>query len=82
MLSVKGKFQNGVALPDQNVEGREGRPVIITFVDDSDQAVEPVGGETGYAALNRLIEECQVDSGLTDLAHQHDHYLYSTPKQP
>jgi hypothetical protein len=27
-----------------------------------------------------LIEECTVDTGIPDLAHQHDHYLYGKPK--
>jgi hypothetical protein len=28
-----------------------------------------------------LILECQVDTGIPDLASQHDHYLYGTPKK-
>lgn len=38
--------------------------------------------DAGYQALTELIEECQMDTGITDLAHQHDHYLYGTPKKP
>jgi len=38
--------------------------------------------DTGYEALTELIEKCQMDTGITDLAHQHDHYLYGTPKKP
>ena len=37
--------------------------------------------ETGWEALTKLIEECQMDMGIPDLAHQHDHYLYGTPKR-
>lgn len=38
--------------------------------------------ETDYDALSRLLEENQMHTGVTDLAHQHDHYLYGTPKRP
>ena len=34
-----------------------------------------------WDSLMRLIEECQMDTGIEDLAHQHDHYLYGTPKR-
>jgi hypothetical protein len=36
--------------------------------------------DADWAALARLIEECTVDTGIPDLAHQHDHYLYGKPK--
>lgn len=31
--------------------------------------------------MGKLIETCSMDTGITDLAHQHDHYLYGTPKK-
>jgi hypothetical protein len=36
---------------------------------------------TDWDALTALIDSCQMDTGITDLAHQHDHYLYGTPKR-
>ena len=36
MISVKGKFQNGVALPLEHVkDSREGQTVIITFLEEN-----------------------------------------------
>lgn len=32
--------------------------------------------------FNRFLEENLIDTGIPDLAHQHDHYLYGTPKKP
>ena len=29
----------------------------------------------------KFIEENFIDTGITDMAHQHDHYLYGTPKR-
>jgi predicted transcriptional regulator len=37
--------------------------------------------EAGWAALMELVEKSQMDTGITDLAHQHDHYLHGTPKR-
>lgn len=37
--------------------------------------------ETNYDALTKLLRENQMDTGIPDLAHQHDHYLYGTPKR-
>jgi hypothetical protein len=31
--------------------------------------------------LNRLLEACAVETGIPDLAQEHDHYLYGTPKR-
>ena len=87
MLAVKGIFQNGIARPTEPVNGREGQPVIITFLEESDGAGETDATpsleeiEVGWEALMKLVEECQVDTDIPDLAHQHDHYLYGTPKK-
>jgi hypothetical protein len=37
--------------------------------------------EAGWAALMELVEKFQMDTGIADLAHEHDHYLYGTPKR-
>lgn len=82
ILSVKGEFHNGVASPLTKVEGRDGQQVIITFLDeaavDRNGSVQP---EDDWDAMMKLIDECQTNSGIGDLAHQHDHYLYGIPKR-
>lgn len=82
MLSVKGTFQNGVAHPIEPVEKHEGHPVIITFLEEeiisvSSGAVE----EEAWDTLSRLVEDCGVETGISDFAHQHDHYLHGKPKK-
>jgi hypothetical protein len=79
MLSVRGIFRAGVAEPTDPVDGRDGQRVIITFVDEN--APEAQGGEVAWSTLEQLVEDCAVDTGIPDLAHQHDHYLYGTPKR-
>ena len=31
--------------------------------------------------FDQIIEENQVSTGISDLSHQHDHYIHGTPKQ-
>jgi hypothetical protein len=86
ILTIKGIFQDGVARPSEPIEGREGQQVIITFLDEEPARPAPSPGEkekgdAGWNGLMQLIEDCAVDTGIDDLAHQHDHYLYGTPKK-
>jgi len=80
MLSVKGVFQNGVVLPIQPVEASDGQRVIIIFLDEGAISSWLSVNESDWDALLQLVEECAVETGIADLAHQHDHYLYNKPK--
>lgn len=31
--------------------------------------------------FDQIIQENQVSTGISDLSHQHDHYIHGTPKQ-
>jgi ssDNA-specific exonuclease RecJ len=31
--------------------------------------------------LENLLEECQVETGISDFSYQHDYYLHGTPKR-
>lgn len=82
MISVKGVFQDGVAKPIDVVEGRDGQVVIITFLEEKETPQELVTEQDGdWDVLSQLIEECRMSTGVSDLAHQHDHYLYGTAKR-
>ena len=80
MLSIKGRFEKGIIRPLEPVEdARDGQEVIITFVDES--GAIPTNGDAAWDALTNLLQKSSVDTGVSDLAHQHDHYLYGKPKQ-
>jgi len=81
MRSVKGTYQNGVVLPAEPVDGRDGEEVIITFV-DPDDARQPPASDADWDRLLRLVADCKMETGISDLAHQHDHYLHGAPKKP
>ena len=31
--------------------------------------------------FDQIIQESQVSTGISDLSHQHDHYIHGTPKR-
>jgi hypothetical protein len=78
MLTVKGKVKNGRILPLEQIdEAFEGREVIIGFVEEKE--VRSNGDD--WQKLFHAIEENQFEGETTDLAHQHDFYLYRTDKR-
>jgi len=81
MLSVKGTFQDGVAYPAEPIAERNGQVVIITFLEEDNLPTQPTTNKAAWDALQQLVEDCAVETGISDLAHQHDHYLYGQPKQ-
>lgn len=84
MQSIKGIFKDGVVYPNETITYPEFHPVIITFLDVPTDTTNISVSEEKYQAewdkLLSLVENCQMETGITDLAHQHDHYLYGTPK--
>jgi hypothetical protein len=83
MLAVKGVFEQGRARPIHKVQGREGQPVIITFLEEpvAIDAVAQDKTEDAWLALSQLVDSCAVETGITDLAHRHDDYLHHTPSE-
>ncbi len=91
MLTIKGRFEGGVIHPAEPVAALDQEEVLITFLNE--RPASPVGSvqkanvedaseiDAGWEALTALINECQVDTGIEDLAHQHDHYIHGTPKR-
>lgn len=78
MLAVEGTFQEGVVCPNKPIAGRNGQKVIIVFLQ---QENEPPIEDSAWGDFAQLLKDCQVQTGISDLAHQHNHYLYGTPKQ-
>lgn len=81
MLAVKGVFEQGQARPVRRIQGREGQPVIITFLDEPAEPLDAAQFDTdnGWQSMVNLIDSCAVETGVRDLAHRHDDYLHHTP---
>ncbi len=66
--------------------GNSGAPVtpesgLHLRMPEADRKDKPKVMATDYDRLTKIINENQMDAGIEDLAHQHEHYLYGTPKQ-
>lgn len=83
MLAVKGVFEKGRARPMQKILGREGQPVIITFLEEpvAPEAVSQDDTEDAWLALSQLVDSCAVETGIPDLARRHDFYLHHSPAE-
>ncbi|MDQ3813996.1 MAG: hypothetical protein M3347_08595 [Armatimonadota bacterium] len=71
-----------VLLPEELPGETNGSPAAADIADtvDTDDAAAQARAED-WEQLRQLIRECAVHTGIGDLAHQHDHYLYGTPKR-
>ncbi|WP_202924895.1 hypothetical protein [Myxacorys almedinensis] len=78
MLSVEGTFQGGIVQLVQPIAGRDGQRVIIIFVQEESESGIP---DSAWNDFTLLLKDCQMNTGISDLAHQHDHYLHGTPKR-
>ncbi len=77
MLEVKGKVHNGAVLPLEPISDFYEGKVVITLAEDEQESEN----QKGWKRLMTVIEENQIDADITDLAHNHDHYLYGTAKR-
>lgn len=81
MLSVRGTFRNGVAQPSHPITDHDGQSVIITFLDGASSRSEPQHNGSDWDALDELINDCKIETGISDLAHEHDHYVHAKSKK-
>jgi len=79
MKTFKVHFDGSVLVPDEPVDLPLNRPLELNVVSLGHPSDAP-------AALDKLValaENCPARaSNPADLAAQHDHYLYGTPKRP
>jgi predicted DNA-binding antitoxin AbrB/MazE fold protein len=78
MRSVEGILQNGVIQLNQPISGRDGQKVLIVFLQEKQ---EPMIPNSAWKDFAQILTQCQVSTGIPDLAHQHDYYLHGTPKR-
>ena len=82
-VTVKGTYRDGtVELSDElsaSINRRDGQSVIVTFLEDSDEGEDI--DDSAWSKLDEILANCQVSTGIKDLAAQHDHYIHGTPKR-
>ncbi len=76
MKTLKAHFDGKVFVPDEPVDLPVNRPLELSVV-SADKL------PAALDALAALAQSLPARAGdRTDLAAQHDHYLYGTPKRP
>ncbi len=83
MLTIKGRVKDGVVYPAEPVTSYDEEDVLITFLNEQVQLQDAQREEvpTDWDALDRIIDANQMETGIPDLAHQHDHYIHGKPKR-
>ena len=76
-MTVKAIYENGVFRPWEPVHLAE-RTEVEVFIPAAPSL--DVDDPSGWKAAEALIGF--IDDAPADMAEQHDHYLYGTPKRP
>ena len=77
MIALKGHYDGKVIVPEGPVDLPTGEPLLITL-----KLMRKGKRTKRKSALQWMVDNSVADDGLpADLAHEHDHYLYGTPKK-
>ena len=80
-MLIRAVYENGVFRPTEPVELPESCPVNLV-VNQEARAKSPASSATPLAKLAAIAAEHPENPNLpSDLAQQHDHYLYGTAKR-
>ncbi|HMN42735.1 MAG TPA: hypothetical protein PKE29_17985 [Phycisphaerales bacterium] len=80
-MTFRGTIRNGQIEPDRDITLPEGTRVNIEPAAPARRARAPRASKPAKDPAFR-IGDLAVPMRIADLAAQHDHYLYSTPKRP
>jgi predicted DNA-binding antitoxin AbrB/MazE fold protein len=75
--NLRAIYERGALRLKERLPLPDGTEVDITLtsreaVDEQSQAMD----DHSWDALTKLLAECAINTGVSDLARQHDHYLY------
>ena len=79
--NLKAIYEQGALRLFEPIELEEGSEVDVIVISREPRNREPTADDHSWNALETLVNECAMDTGISDLAHQHDHYLYGTSKK-
>ncbi|HYX30677.1 MAG TPA: antitoxin AF2212-like protein [Pyrinomonadaceae bacterium] len=80
--NLKAIYENGVLRLEEPLSLPNGAEVDVQVTaPEEGNGDRTRGSEDQWDALTQLLADCAIDTGIPDLASQHDHYLYGTPKK-
>lgn len=79
---LKAIYENGVLRLEEPLDLPNGAKVDVSVIshDDDDRNLIH-SSDPQWDALTQLLADCSLDTGVPDLANQHDHYLYGVPRK-
>ena len=81
--NLKAIYENGVLRLKERLslpEGAEVEVTVTSYEKGNDEPSQLIDGSS-WDNLTQLLADCEIDTGIPDLANQHDHYLYGVPKR-
>ena len=81
--NLKAIYENGVLRLQEPLplpEGAQDEVTVTSSDQDNGESSQKTNGQA-WDVLTHLLSECSIDTGVSDLAQQHDHYLYGVPKK-
>jgi hypothetical protein len=79
IVTVTPDGKAAIQLPPNIPPGRH--KVMLAIDEQLIKEQSAVESNLAWDELEQLIERSAVDTGIEDLAHQHDHYIHGTPKR-
>ena len=76
--ALEAIYEQGVLRLKEPIALEDGAEVEVIVISREAATKEPA---EILDDISRLVEECALDTGIPDLADQHDHYLYGKPKK-
>jgi predicted DNA-binding antitoxin AbrB/MazE fold protein len=81
--NLKAIYEQGVLRLKEPLSLPDGTQVDVTVTshEESNGELSQVMDGHSWDTLTQLLADCEIDTGVPDLATQHDHYLYGIPKR-
>lgn len=81
--NLKAIYEQGVLRLKEPLSLPDGTQVDVTVTSHEEDNRGPLRVMDGrsWDTLTQLLADCEIDTGVPDLASQHDHYLYGIPKR-
>jgi predicted DNA-binding antitoxin AbrB/MazE fold protein len=81
--NLKAIYEQGVLRLKQPLSLPDGTQVDVTVIAHEEDIGDPsqVMDGRSWDTLTQLLTDCEIDTGVPDVASQHDHYLYGIRKR-
>ncbi|MCA9204428.1 MAG: hypothetical protein KDA59_15345 [Planctomycetales bacterium] len=82
MIRFKAHFDGEKLCPDEPVSLPQGVPLSVSVTGQSaNNDVTADAHPDAWSELSDLIQQSRVETGIPDLAAEHDHYVHGKPKR-